>query len=161
MPTLPNTPVSMVASELPSNLSIFLCINTIAATAVVIHYASPKRLTGILIDAMAQLKKTSSDVFEAGRLSAPEIEKLRLLKHKLSAIQAETLEDSRSYLGTICRVLKGRTFTMLFCIWEVRDLEMHIKIQLLTPYPSAGAADGAADNAQSVVNGRGGQVYDA
>ncbi|KAJ6581719.1 hypothetical protein B0H19DRAFT_1228986 [Mycena capillaripes] len=152
----------MVASELPNNLSIFLGINTVAATAVIIHYASPKRLTGILTNAMAQLKKTSSDAFEAGRFSAPEIEKLRLLKHKVSIIQAETLDDSRSYLGTIGGFLKGRTFIVLLCIWEVRDLEIYIKIQSLTPQVSAGAAEGpAVDNAQCVINGVGGRVDDA
>ncbi|KAJ6581728.1 hypothetical protein B0H19DRAFT_1251904 [Mycena capillaripes] len=152
MPTIPDPPVFIVASELPNDLSIFLGIIILAATAVIIHCASPKRLTDILIVAIAKLKKTSSDAFEAGRLSASEIEKLRLLKHKVSTIQAETVDNSCSYLKTICGFIKGRTFTVLFCIWEVEDLEMHIKIQLLTPQP----ATGAVDNAQSVGNGGGG-----
>ncbi|KAJ6581697.1 hypothetical protein B0H19DRAFT_1251879 [Mycena capillaripes] len=153
MPVIPEAPISVVASELSNNLSIFLGVSTAAAIAAIIHYASPKRLTGILIIAMAELKKTSSDAFEAGRLSASEIEKLRLLKHKVSAIQAKTLHDSRSYLKTICGFFKGRTFTVLLCIWEVQALETDVKIQLLMPQPSPGAADGAMNNAQTIVSG--------
>ncbi|KAJ6581751.1 hypothetical protein B0H19DRAFT_1331338 [Mycena capillaripes] len=133
MPTIPETPISIaVTSDLPNNLSIKLLVSItiVAVMAVLIHYTSPQRHMGVLVDAMAKLKKTSSDAFEAGRFSASEIETLRSLKQKFSTIQAETLDDSRSYLKTICGFLKGRTFTVLLCIWEVQDLEMHIKIIL-------------------------------
>ncbi|KAJ6581737.1 hypothetical protein B0H19DRAFT_1061253 [Mycena capillaripes] len=153
MPAISEVPISTVASDLPNNLSIkaLVAIIIVIVVTVIIHCASPKRLTDILIVAMAQLKTTSSDAFEAGHLSASEIERLRLIKHKVCIIQAETLDDSRSYLGTIDGFLKGRIFTVLLCIWEVQDLEMYIKvaeqIQSLTPQPSAGAADDGADNA--------------
>ncbi|KAJ6581710.1 hypothetical protein B0H19DRAFT_1061228 [Mycena capillaripes] len=133
MPTIPDTPVSIVASDLPNSLSIkalAVIITIIVVVRIIIHYTSPTRLTNILIVAMAELKK--------------------ILGRKVSAIQAETLKDSHSYLGTICGFLKGRTFTVLLCIWEVEDLERQIKANF------AGAADGTVDNAQSVVNGGGG-----
>ncbi|KAJ6581705.1 hypothetical protein B0H19DRAFT_1331284, partial [Mycena capillaripes] len=119
---------SIVASDLP--IKALAAIIIVIVVRAIIHCASPKRLTAVLTNAMTQLKKTTSDAFGAGRLSASEIEKLRLLEHKVSAIQAETLEDCRSYLGTICGFLKGCTFTVLLCIWEVQDLEMHIKVNV-------------------------------
>ncbi|KAJ6581750.1 hypothetical protein B0H19DRAFT_1370000 [Mycena capillaripes] len=128
MPIIPDTPVSIVASELPNNLSIFLGINAVAATAVIVHYASPKRLTAILIVAMAELKKTYVKALDTGHISASETERFNVLKHRVSAIKKETLVDSRSYMKSICGFLKGRTLTVLLCIWEVEDLETQIKI---------------------------------
>ncbi|KAJ6581700.1 hypothetical protein B0H19DRAFT_1061218 [Mycena capillaripes] len=156
MPTIPEDPVSIVASQLlANNLSIkaLFVIIIFAVIARLFHYASPQRLTAVLVDAMDKLKKTSSDAFEMGHLSASEIDKLKVLRRKVSPIQAETLRNSRSNWRALYGFFKGRTFTVLLCIWEVQVLEMDIKIQSLTPQPSPGAADGVVDNAQTVVNG--------
>ncbi|KAJ6581723.1 hypothetical protein B0H19DRAFT_1061240 [Mycena capillaripes] len=128
MPIIPDTPVSIVASELPNNFSIFLGVNTVAATVVIVHYAAPKRLTDILIIAMAELKKTYVRALDTGHISASETERFNVLTHKVAAIKKETLENSRSYLKSICGFCKGRSLTVLLCIWEVEDLETQIKI---------------------------------
>ncbi|KAJ6581733.1 hypothetical protein B0H19DRAFT_1251908 [Mycena capillaripes] len=145
MPAIPEPPIYIVASELPNDLSIkaLATIIIVIGIRIIIHYASPKRLTDILVVAMAELKKTYVKALDTGHISAFETERFNTMKCKVSTIQAETLDDSRLYLKTICGFLKGRTFTVLLCIWEVEDLERQIKfagqIQSLTPQPSARA----------------------
>ncbi|KAJ6581747.1 hypothetical protein B0H19DRAFT_1251923 [Mycena capillaripes] len=153
MPAIPEVPISIVASDLP--IKALAAIIIVIVVAVIIHYASPKRLTDVLIVAIAELKKTYVKALDTGHISASETERFNALKRKVSAIEKETLDDSRSYLGTICGFLKGRIFTVILCIWEVEDLGTEIKIQSLTPQVAAGAANGdTADKTQSVVNGR-------
>ncbi|KAJ6581739.1 hypothetical protein B0H19DRAFT_1251916 [Mycena capillaripes] len=61
MPTIPEDPVSIVASQLPNNLSIkaLFAIIIFAVIARLFHYTSPQRLTAVLVDTMDKLKKTS------------------------------------------------------------------------------------------------------
>ncbi|KAJ6581745.1 hypothetical protein B0H19DRAFT_1251920 [Mycena capillaripes] len=155
MPIIPEASVSVIASELPNNLSIktLVAIFIFAVIAVILRSASPPRLTDVLVDAMTKLKKTSAEALETGHLSGSEIEKLKILKRKVSTVQAETLDNSRSYWKPIYEFLKFRTLTVLLCIREVRDLEKHIKIQMLIPEPSTRAVDGVVDNVPKIVSG--------
>ncbi|KAJ6581720.1 hypothetical protein B0H19DRAFT_1251897 [Mycena capillaripes] len=155
MAIIPEASVSVIASELPNNLSIKVLVAIFIFTVIVVilHYASLQRLTDVLVDAMIKLKKMYAEVLETGHLTGSEIEKLKTLKRKVSTIQAETVDNSRSYWKPIYEFFKFRTLTVLLCIREVRDLEKHIKIQMLTPEPSAGAVDGVVDNVQKIVNG--------
>ncbi|KAJ6581704.1 hypothetical protein B0H19DRAFT_1251884 [Mycena capillaripes] len=155
MPIIPEASVSVIASELPNNLSIkvLVAIFIFAVIVVILHYASPQRLTDVLVDAMTKLKKTSAEALETDHLSGSEIETLKTLKRKVSAVQAETLSSSRSYWKPIYNFFKFRTLTVLVCIREVRDFEKHIKIQRLTPEPSTRAVDGVVDNVPKIVSG--------
>ncbi|KAJ6581696.1 hypothetical protein B0H19DRAFT_1228977 [Mycena capillaripes] len=161
-PTIPEVeaPFSIAATALPNRIviKVLVAVIIVAVMAGLIHYTSPQRLTDVLVGAMAKLKETSRDAFDRSHLSASEMEQLKTLKRKVSAIQAETLSNSRSYCKALRGFFKGRTVTILLCVWEVRDLEKHIKIQSLSPEASTGAAEpnGAADNAKGakeVCNG--------
>ncbi|KAJ6581702.1 hypothetical protein B0H19DRAFT_1061220 [Mycena capillaripes] len=168
MSTIPEDPVSIVASQLPNNLSVkaLFAIIIFAVIARLFHYSSPQRLTAVLVDAMDKLKKTSSTAFEMGRLSACEIEKLNTLRRKVCTIQAETLNNSRSNWRALCEfsmVAPSRCFSASGKFSTSRRTSRS-QIQLLTPQPSPGAAD-SLDNAQTVVNGgtltrRGGRRVD-
>ncbi|KAJ7860506.1 hypothetical protein B0H13DRAFT_2672057 [Mycena leptocephala] len=132
MSPIPETPISIVASALLNNITIkvLVAITIIAVIAVIIHYASPQRLTDILLADMAKAKKTYLEAHAADTtgISASEMEKLHNLQRKVSAIHVETLHNSRSHWKTFRGFCKGRTLTVLGCIWKVRDLETQIKI---------------------------------
>ncbi|KAJ7915618.1 hypothetical protein B0H13DRAFT_2270256 [Mycena leptocephala] len=136
MSPIPEAPISIFASALLNNITIKLlvAITTIPVIAVIIHYASPQRLTDILLADMAKAKKTYLEAHAADTtgISASEMEKLHNLQRKVSAIHVETLHNSRSNWKTFRGFCKGRTLTVLGCIWKVRDLETHIKIWVAT-----------------------------
>ncbi|KAJ6581775.1 hypothetical protein B0H19DRAFT_1061290 [Mycena capillaripes] len=128
MPTIPEVPFSIVASALPDSItknSVALII--VAVVAVLIYYVSPQRLTYILLDAMAKVKGSYFHALETGHLSTTEIERLPTLQRQVSAIHVETLQSSRSHWRALSGFFKGRSLTILCCIWDVRDFETHIK----------------------------------
>ncbi|KAJ7654548.1 hypothetical protein DFH06DRAFT_517065 [Mycena polygramma] len=124
------TAFSVVASAFANNLTIkaLAVITVFVVIPLTVHYASPTRLTDILVNIMSRVNALCAEALEAGHLSSSEMEKLRNLQRKVSAINLETLQNSRSHWKGLCGFLKGRTFTVFFCICEARDFETQIKI---------------------------------
>ncbi|KAJ7622929.1 hypothetical protein DFH06DRAFT_1481957 [Mycena polygramma] len=131
MATLGGTPFSFVAPALFKDIPIITLavITTVVVIPVVIHYASPARLTDILGDAMAKAQTTFAEALEAGYLSYSEVDRFNNLKREVTAIKLETLRNSKSYWGSVWGFLKIRTFTVLLCIWKVHHFETDLKIQ--------------------------------
>ncbi|KAJ7300845.1 hypothetical protein DFH08DRAFT_1090406 [Mycena albidolilacea] len=127
-------PLSILTSGL--SLSSTPWVATVVLSAVVgaagtIHYASPQRLTGVLVVAMANVKKTYLEAVENGALCASDAhiaEKFSNLQLEVSIIRQASLRSSLSHYAVLCDVLKGRTFTILRCIHEVHELGTHIEI---------------------------------
>ncbi|KAJ7931623.1 hypothetical protein B0H13DRAFT_1956984 [Mycena leptocephala] len=131
MPTIPDAPFSMVANAalpITATSTILAAFITPAVAAATIHYASPQRLTEVLIAALAKTENTYLDVLQMGLLSATETETLHTLQHRVSAIHVATMHDSLSWWAGLQGFLKGRTLTVLSCIHEVQGFETHIKI---------------------------------
>jgi hypothetical protein len=80
MSPIPEAPISIVASALLNNITIkvLVAITIIPVIAVIIHYASPQRLTDILLADMAKAKKTYLEAHAADTtgISASEMAKL-------------------------------------------------------------------------------------
>ncbi|KAJ6581692.1 hypothetical protein B0H19DRAFT_516168 [Mycena capillaripes] len=96
-----------------------------------IHYASPVRTTRILVLAMAKTEETYIEALETGWLSPSDshiAERLSTLQLKVSIIREASLRSSLSWCTALREFLKGQTFTVLRCVWEVHDLQMHIEI---------------------------------
>ncbi|KAJ6581709.1 hypothetical protein B0H19DRAFT_1061227 [Mycena capillaripes] len=133
MPSIPSTSLSILGSgELSSNPAtevVFMVVGVISAAAL-IHYASPMHLTRVLFTAMTDAEKKYLKAIETGLLSASgdhTAEMLSVLQLKVSKIREESLSNSRSSLKAFCGFFKGRTLSVIRCIWEVRDLGTHIK----------------------------------
>ncbi|KAJ7622918.1 hypothetical protein DFH06DRAFT_762478 [Mycena polygramma] len=130
MPIVRETPFSIVASAFANSIPIrsLTLIAMVVVIRLFIYYASPTRLTTVLGDAMSKVKKCGAEALEAGYLSPSEVDRFNSLQRRVSAINLETLRNSRSQSKVLFGFLKGRTFTVLDCIREARDLETQIKI---------------------------------
>ncbi|KAJ7931630.1 hypothetical protein B0H13DRAFT_1956993 [Mycena leptocephala] len=131
MPIIPDIPFSIVGdSALPitATTTILAALITPAIAAATIHYASPQRLTEVLIAALSKAENTYVDVLQMGLLSVTETEALYTLQRKVSAIHVATMRDSLSWRAGLRGFLQGRTLTVLSCIREVQGFETHIKI---------------------------------
>ncbi|KAJ7819000.1 hypothetical protein B0H13DRAFT_2132084 [Mycena leptocephala] len=131
MPTIPDAPFFMVAnSALPitATTTILAAFITPAVAAATVHYASPQRLTEVLIAALSKAENTYIDVLQMGLLSVTETEALYTLQRKVSAIHVATMRDSLSWWAGLQGFFKGRTLTVLSCIREVQGFETQIKI---------------------------------
>ncbi|KAJ6581752.1 hypothetical protein B0H19DRAFT_1251928 [Mycena capillaripes] len=124
--------LSIVASELPPTPKTVFTIFAISGAAAFIHYTSPMRLTRVLVGAMAVTEETYLEALETGLLSASDVHAigtlLSILQLKVSEIREESLDNSRSNWKACSGFFKGRSLTILRCIWEVRDLETHIEV---------------------------------
>ncbi|KAJ7622931.1 hypothetical protein DFH06DRAFT_762638 [Mycena polygramma] len=150
------TPVSIVAPALAKDIPLqpLVVITTVLAIPIAVHYASPTRLTDILEGALSKAKTAFADAVEAGHLSAAgitsESERMEMcvclphsvfiyhaqlwlpsLKRKVKDIKLETLANSRTYWGSVQGFLKGRTSTVLRCIWAVQDFETQLKVRVV------------------------------
>ncbi|KAJ7819015.1 hypothetical protein B0H13DRAFT_2292330 [Mycena leptocephala] len=113
MPTIPDAPFSMVAnSALPitATTTILAAFITPAVAAATIHYASPQRLTEVLIAALSRAENTYVDVLQMGLLSVTETEALYTLQRKVSAIHVATMRDSLSWRAGLQGFFKGRYY---------------------------------------------------
>ncbi|KAJ7654550.1 hypothetical protein DFH06DRAFT_517101 [Mycena polygramma] len=130
MPAIRTSPFSVVASALANSIPIMplTVISVVVVIPLLVHYTSPARLTDSLTDAMSKVKTSGAKALDEGYLSSSEVDRLKILQRKVSAINLETLRDSRSHWKTLFGFLKGRTVTVLLCIREARDLETRIKI---------------------------------
>ncbi|KAJ7814991.1 hypothetical protein B0H13DRAFT_2381344 [Mycena leptocephala] len=125
--------LSILPSALPApgstdTTTVILVLAFVAAG--IIHYASPLRLTRVLVTAIANVEKIYLEALETGLLSVSDIdtaEMLSTLQLKVSKIRETSLRNS-SHSGTVREFFGGRTFSLLGCIREVRALETHIEI---------------------------------
>ncbi|KAJ7931606.1 hypothetical protein B0H13DRAFT_2524425 [Mycena leptocephala] len=128
--------LSILPSALPApgstiNTTIFGVVFMLVVAAGIAHYASPLRLTRVLVAAIANVENTYLEALETGLLSASDIdtaELLSTLQLKVSKIREATLRNSLSHSGTLREFFEGHTFTLLRCIHEMRVLETHIEI---------------------------------
>ncbi|KAJ7931634.1 hypothetical protein B0H13DRAFT_1857619 [Mycena leptocephala] len=119
--------LSILPSALPApgstiNTTIFGVVFTLVVAVGIIDYASPLRLTRVLVTAIANLEKTYLEALETGLLSASDIdtaEMLSALQLKVSKIREASLRNSLSLLPTLREFFEGHTFTLLRCIREI------------------------------------------
>ncbi|KAJ7646122.1 hypothetical protein DFH06DRAFT_1300868 [Mycena polygramma] len=136
MAPLAGEPLSLVGPALAKDIPIkpLAVIAAVVAIPLVVHHASPVRLTDNLEDAMSKARAAYTEAI-ADHLSVSEIatesKKLDDLKREVTSIKLETLRHSRSYRGSLWGFCKGRTFTVLRCIWKVQDFETEIKEKML------------------------------
>ncbi|KAJ7117756.1 hypothetical protein C8R44DRAFT_738635 [Mycena epipterygia] len=99
--------------------------------AFIVHLASPMRLTRVLVAAISNAEQTYLEAIETGVLSQSDVHitgMLSSLEIKVSHIREATLRNSLSRFGALCDFFQGRSFTVVQCIREVRELEAHIEI---------------------------------
>ncbi|KAJ6488076.1 hypothetical protein DFH09DRAFT_1339329 [Mycena vulgaris] len=143
-------PLSLLASAPPPSSTtskVLLGVLGLTLAACIIHYASPMRLTRVLLAAIADAEDAYLEALEAGILSHTDVhtaEMMSNLQLKVSHLREASLRHSLSYCTTVSEFLKGRTLTLLQCIWEVRALEARIEIlkeeqlRALDPHIGAG-----------------------
>ncbi|KAJ6488084.1 hypothetical protein DFH09DRAFT_1209920 [Mycena vulgaris] len=136
MSSLSESSLSLLASESapPTNTatSAILFAGFIFALAVhLIQYASPLRLTRVLVAAIADTEHAYFEAIESGLLLKSEVYTAGMmlsLQMKGSIIREASLRNSLSYGAAISEFLKGRTFTLLRCIRDAQRLQTHIEI---------------------------------
>ncbi|KAJ6488072.1 hypothetical protein DFH09DRAFT_1455919 [Mycena vulgaris] len=126
--------LSLLASAPPPSSTtskVLLGVLGLTLAACIIHYASPLRLTRVLVAAIANAENAYLEALEASVFSNADVhmaEIMSSLRLKVSHLREESLRHSLSYRTTVSEFLKGRSFTLLQCIREVRALEAHIEI---------------------------------
>ncbi|KAJ7300853.1 hypothetical protein DFH08DRAFT_946251, partial [Mycena albidolilacea] len=66
MPSLPEASLSIIASDLPVNSTPWAVGGGLSMMIVAAYYASPQRLTHVLVDAMTDVKKKYLEAVENG-----------------------------------------------------------------------------------------------
>ncbi|KAF8216689.1 hypothetical protein K438DRAFT_1925773 [Mycena galopus ATCC 62051] len=136
MSSFRETEASILASALPGSsattTSLTVVLVASASVAAVVHYALPVRLTRSLVSALATTEQTYLAAVETGLLSAADTSAvgsmLSILQHKVSLEHEASLRSSLSWRATMGEFFRGRTFTVLQCLWEVRGLQTHIEM---------------------------------
>ncbi|KAJ7915615.1 hypothetical protein B0H13DRAFT_2324177 [Mycena leptocephala] len=133
MSAISEVSVSMLASEPPTSPTTSTLAGGLflAAATGSIYYASPLRLTRVLVAAITETEKTYLQALETGLLSASDVntaEMLATLQLKVSTIREVTLSNSLSPYATLREFLMGRTLVIVRCIWEVHAVKTHIEI---------------------------------
>ncbi|KAF7356351.1 hypothetical protein MVEN_00967400 [Mycena venus] len=134
MPIIPDEPLEILASTVPASTTtgeIVIMILAVIFVAGLEYYASPLRLTHVLVAAIAATEKAYLEALEIGLISPSDVETaemLSTLQLKVLKIREASLRNSRSYWKAFFGFLEGRTLTVQFCIWKVRDLNTHIEI---------------------------------
>ncbi|KAJ6568392.1 hypothetical protein DFH09DRAFT_1313838 [Mycena vulgaris] len=128
------TALSILASApLPSSTTSKVLVGVLGLTlaACIIYYASPMRLTRVLVTAIANTESTYLEALEAGVLSNSDVHMAEMMSNfqiKVSHLREASLRHSLSYRTTVSEFLKGRTLTLLQCIRDIRSLETRIEI---------------------------------
>ncbi|KAJ7117783.1 hypothetical protein C8R44DRAFT_879320 [Mycena epipterygia] len=133
MSSFSETSFSLLASDPPTSTATRVIFGAllIASMVCLIHFASPMRLTRVLVAAIKDAEETYLEAIEAGVLSKFDIDTAAMLyglQIKVSHIRVTSLHNSLSTRQAFRGFFKGRTFTILRCIHEVRELEAHIEI---------------------------------
>ncbi|KAF8178116.1 hypothetical protein K438DRAFT_1978080 [Mycena galopus ATCC 62051] len=124
-PAVPEDTVSTAASALPTKL--FAAVLVLTAIGTMICYTLPLRLTSVLLTNMKEAEKIYLEAHGLGLRSPTDTQTLDSLKLKVSHIVQETICNSDSWRATLCDFLRGRTFILLQCIYEVHCFEARIK----------------------------------
>ncbi|KAJ6581776.1 hypothetical protein B0H19DRAFT_1229010 [Mycena capillaripes] len=114
-----------------STSASMLAVIIVVVVAGIIHYVSPMRLMRVLVAAIAKTENTYLEALETGWLPPSDdqtAERLSTLQLEVSVIREAYLRNSLSRCTALREFLKGRTFTVLQCINEVRKLETHLEI---------------------------------
>ncbi|KAJ7117770.1 hypothetical protein C8R44DRAFT_879308 [Mycena epipterygia] len=133
MSALSETTISLLTSAPPMSATANITTGVVVLTmmALIVHYASPKRLTRVLVAAIQDTENAYLAAIEAGVLSKSDVHtaaRLSSLQIKVSHIREVTLSSSLSYFGVLRDFFKGRSFVILKCIHDVRSLEAEIEI---------------------------------
>ncbi|KAJ7880020.1 hypothetical protein B0H14DRAFT_2566517 [Mycena olivaceomarginata] len=127
-------PLSILTSGLSLSSTPWAAIvvlSVVVGAAGTIHYASPQRLAGVLVVAMADVKKTYLEAVENGALCASDAhiaEVFSNLQLEVSTIRQASLHSSLSHYAMLYDFLKGRTFSILRCLQQVHELGTQIEI---------------------------------
>ncbi|KAJ7213064.1 hypothetical protein GGX14DRAFT_696950 [Mycena pura] len=144
-----------VAASAPTNTPVqtMLAMLVLGVTGTM-YYASPSRLTRVMVAAIAHAEKMYIDALESGALSATDVhiddiaEKMSSLHTKVSEIRETTLRNSLSHRAAFRQYLTGHAFALVQCIWEVHDFQTRIEIlkeaQLRDIYASSTAIRGVS-----------------
>ncbi|KAJ7690462.1 hypothetical protein B0H14DRAFT_2652394 [Mycena olivaceomarginata] len=125
MPSLPEASLSIIASDFPVNSTPWAVGGGLSLMIGAAYYASPQRLTRVLVDTMADVKKSIS---KPSRMGSWTFSSLQL---EVSTIRQASLHSSLSHYAMLCDFLKGRTFSILRCIHELHELGTHIELNMI------------------------------
>ncbi|KAJ7043783.1 hypothetical protein C8F04DRAFT_1073299 [Mycena alexandri] len=132
MSSVSEASLSFLQSTVPPNhtFNIALGITILTWTAFMIYHASPMRLTGILVKTLHETEETHLRAIEAGILSGSDdhTKMLLNLQIKVSLIREASLYNSLSSGQMLRELIKGRSLTLLRCIWELQALKTRIEI---------------------------------
>ncbi|KAJ7213047.1 hypothetical protein GGX14DRAFT_620006 [Mycena pura] len=134
---------SLAVASAPTNTPVqTILITLVLGIAGTMYYASPSRLTRIMVAAIASADETYFEALESGALSGAtsgvrieditrrmsrSAHSLPAEKTTLSEIRETTLRNSLSCRAAFHQYLTGHPFTLVQCIWEVRDLQAQIE----------------------------------
>ncbi|KAJ7019782.1 hypothetical protein C8F04DRAFT_1197356 [Mycena alexandri] len=129
-------PIVESAFPLPGTIMNFKFVAAFIVPALavgILYYASPMRLTDVLVAAISDLEKTYFDALDGrnSMLSASDVQTADMVNSlclKVSVIRETTLRNSLSRRVALREFLRGRTFALLECIEEVRTLQIQIEI---------------------------------
>ncbi|KAJ7491971.1 hypothetical protein FB451DRAFT_1216493, partial [Mycena latifolia] len=132
MASVPETSLSLIAAAPPTSTTtkVLIAACAFAVAACGMHYASPLRLTHVLVAAIAAAEKTYLEAVKSGILKSDVdmAAMLTRLQLTVSTIREGCLRNSLSYRAAICGFVKGDTLTVLQCLHEVRAFEARIEI---------------------------------
>ncbi|KAJ7491959.1 hypothetical protein FB451DRAFT_1165158 [Mycena latifolia] len=133
MSSISETSLSLITSTPTTSAmaKIFVTALILSSTAYILHCASPMRLTRVLVTAIAAAERAYLEAVEDAMITKYDVHiaaTLTRLQLKVSELREETLRNSLSYRVSFCEFFKGRTFTVLRSIQDVRRLETHIEI---------------------------------
>ncbi|KAJ7213058.1 hypothetical protein GGX14DRAFT_393260 [Mycena pura] len=128
--------LAAAAASAPTNTPVqaILAMLVLAIAGTMYYYASPSRLTRIMVAAIANAEKVYIDALESGALSATDVhiddiaEKMSSLHTKVSEIRETTLRNSLSHRAAFRQYLTGHAFALVECIWEVHDFQTRIEV---------------------------------
>ncbi|KAF7366515.1 hypothetical protein MSAN_00908800 [Mycena sanguinolenta] len=123
MPAIAEEAIFTAASETPTKAVTVLVV--IAAAASVIYAVWPSRLIPILLSAMREASKVYAEAYRMGLRSSDETEMSRL-RRKVSNVIDETHRNAESWPAALYDFLCGRTFTLLYSIYEVKSFGARI-----------------------------------
>ncbi|KAF7356449.1 hypothetical protein MVEN_00978000 [Mycena venus] len=131
MSDIPEASLSILAQDIPVNSAPWAFGGVFLLGVVgMAYYASPMRLTRVLVDSIAATEMIYLEAVEHGVICASDVnaaEILSSLQFKVSAIREVTLRNSLSLRATLRDFAQGRTFEVLRCLSQVRALETHIE----------------------------------
>ncbi|KAJ7491936.1 hypothetical protein FB451DRAFT_511977 [Mycena latifolia] len=133
MSSVSESPLPFVASVLPNTFAtnILLASSILALiTACTIFFISPARLTRGLAALMDETEKAYFTAIEAGVLCKCDVQAKEMSRLQIMASQLREaiLRDSLSGQKTVWSFMRGRSLTVLRCIWDTRRFKICIEI---------------------------------